>query len=174
MERKHWLAIYSKPRWEKKVHQLLSEKGIESYCPLNRVTRQWSDRIKIVEEPLFKSYVFVRINENERTSVRMTNGVVNFVYWEGKPAIIKDREIRIIKKFLDEFDNVGVRPINLEKGTIVKVRQGALMDQRGVVKRLMKNKVEVVIESLGYALVAIIDKKKLEPFGRSNTTSQNK
>jgi len=168
MDRKYWLAVYSKPRWEKKVHQLLSEKGIESYCPLNKVTRQWSDRVKIVEEPLFKSYVFVRISEGERTSVRMTNGVVNFVYWNGKPGIIKEREIRTIRKFLDEYDNVGVHPIDFEKGSPVKIRQGALMNQNGVVKRLMNNKVEVIIESLGYALVALIDKKKLEPISKAS------
>jgi transcription antitermination factor NusG len=60
---KKWFAIYTRPRWEKKVHKLLEEKGIECYCPLNKVHRKWSDRIKIVEEPLFKSYVFVKLTE---------------------------------------------------------------------------------------------------------------
>ena len=82
-----WFAIYTRPRWEKKVNHLLLQKGIESYCPLNKVRRKWSDRIKTIEEPLFKSYVFVRIADEERTPVRMTNGVVNFVYWNGKPAL---------------------------------------------------------------------------------------
>jgi transcription antitermination factor NusG len=88
-----WYAIYTKPRWEKKVARLLQENGIESYCPLNKVQRKWSDRVKVVEEPLFKSYVFVRVNEEEKTPVRMTNGVVNYVYWQGKPALVKDKEI---------------------------------------------------------------------------------
>ncbi len=74
-----WFAIYTRPRWEKKVHILLMQKGIESYCPLNKVRRRWSDRIKLVEEPLFKSYVFVKTDEAGRTPVRMTDGVVNFV-----------------------------------------------------------------------------------------------
>ena len=65
-----WLAVYSKPRWEKKINQLLQDKGLESYCPLNMVYRQWSDRVKKVEEPLFKSYVFVHVTEAERTEVR--------------------------------------------------------------------------------------------------------
>jgi len=73
MSRK-WLAIYSRPRWEKKVSQLLTEKGLESYCPVNKVRRKWSDRVKIVEEPLFKSYVFVRVKDEDRTAVRMTTG----------------------------------------------------------------------------------------------------
>jgi len=74
-----WLAIYTKPRWEKKVNQLLKDKGIECYCPLNKVHRKWSDRIKTVEEPLFKSYVFVKVEDADRTKVRLTNGGVNFV-----------------------------------------------------------------------------------------------
>ena len=101
-----WYAIYTKPRWEKKVHQLLISKGIESYCPLNKVRRKWSDRIKLVEEPLFKSYVFVPTDEKGKTLVRMTKGVINFVYWDGKPAIVKDKEIVAIKRFLDEYENV--------------------------------------------------------------------
>jgi transcription antitermination factor NusG len=95
-----WLAVYSRPRWEKKVNQLLTEKGFESYCPLNKVRRKWSDRVKVVEEPLFKSYVFVKVKEEDRTAVRMTSGVINFVYWDGKPAVIKEREINAIKRFL--------------------------------------------------------------------------
>jgi transcription antitermination factor NusG len=65
-----WYAIYTRPRWEKKVNFLLQGKGIESYCPLNKVRRKWSDRIKTIEEPLFKSYVFVKIDEEARTNVR--------------------------------------------------------------------------------------------------------
>ena len=88
---KYWYVLYTKPRWEKKVYQLLMEQGIESYCPLNKTRKKWSDRVKWVEEPLFKSYVFVKIAEDRRTEVRMVNGVVNFVYWLSKPAIVKDK-----------------------------------------------------------------------------------
>src|SRR5690348_11347756 len=95
-----WYAIYTKHRWEKKVSGLLVQKGIESYCPPNKVRRRWSDRMKTIEEPLFKSYVFVRVADAARTAVRMTDGVINFVYWNGKPALIKDKEITAIKRFL--------------------------------------------------------------------------
>src|ERR1700738_1630273 len=104
--KKNWYAVYTKPRWEKKVYSLLIEKGMEAYCPLNRVRKKWSDRVKWVEEPLFRSYVFVRVPEAEQTSVRMVNGVVNFVYWMGKPATVKDKEIDIIRMFLNEYDDV--------------------------------------------------------------------
>ena len=97
----HWYAIYTKPRWEKKVHSLLTEKKIESYCPLNKVRKKWSDRMKTVEEPLFKRYVFARVNEEEQTKVRMTAGVMNFVYWQGKPAIIPAKEIETITEIFE-------------------------------------------------------------------------
>src|SRR5215211_2634080 len=92
-----WYAVYTKPRWEKKVADLLTRKQIENYCPLNKVKRQWSDRKKIVMEPLFQSYVFVRVPKNMLTMVRETSGVLNFVYWLQKPAIIRDEEIDLIK-----------------------------------------------------------------------------
>lgn len=158
---KKWYAVYTKPRWEKKVHQLLHEKQVESYCPLNRVHRKWSDRMKIVQEPLFKSYVFVRIDEADKTGVRMTNGVVNFVYWLGKPAIIKDKEIDVIKRFLDEHENVEVKQIEVSQGGKVVVSGGLLMGRKGVVKQVLNNRVEVIIESIGFTLTAYFEKSKI-------------
>ncbi|HEX7905948.1 MAG TPA: UpxY family transcription antiterminator [Chitinophagaceae bacterium] len=156
-----WLAVYTRPRWEKKVNQLLREKGTESYCPLNKVRRKWSDRVKIVEEPLFKSYVFVKISDEERTGVRMTSGVINFVYWEGKPAVIKEKEISTIRKFLDEYENVEVHAKNIKVDQRVIITSGPLMDQEGKVLDVRRKKVKVAIDSLGYILVAYIDSNKL-------------
>jgi len=156
-----WLAIYSRPRWEKKVAQLLVEKGLESYCPVNKVRRKWSDRVKVVEEPLFRSYVFVRVSDVNRTDVRMTPGVINFVYWNGKPAVIKEKEINAIKRFLNEYENVEVKPIKLEVNQRVKITKGPLMDQEGQVLELQHKTVKVAIDSLGYLLVAHIDRTKL-------------
>jgi len=157
----HWYAIYTKPRWEKKVHALLSEKEIESYCPLNKVRKKWSDRIKTVEEPLFKSYVFARVNGEEQTKVRLTAGVMNFVYWQGKPAIIPAREIETIRKFLNEYENVMTEPIQLKEDGKVIIRQGLFMDHEAKILKIEGNRVKVIIESIGYALVASIDKKNL-------------
>jgi len=156
-----WLAVYTKPRWEKKVNQLLQEKGVESYCPLNKVRRKWSDRIKTVEEPLFKSYVFVKVSEPDRTSVRMTNGVINFVYWNGKPAVIKEKEINAIRRFLNEYEDVEVRPMDLKIDQRVVVTAGPLMDQSGKIVGLRHKTVRVAIESLGYILIAHIERTKL-------------
>jgi len=163
-----WYAIYTRPRWEKKVNGLLVNKGVESYCPLNRVRRKWSDRIKTIEEPLFKSYVFVKISEESRSDVRMTDGVINFVYWNGKPALIKEKEIQTIKRFLDEHDNVELVKIEPRKDERVRVLSGPLMDQEGKVLEVKNKLVKVAIDSLGYILVADIDKGKLVPANNVN------
>ena len=156
-----WYAVYTRPRWEKKVAALLQQRGIESYCPLNKVRRRWSDRMKTIEEPLFKSYVFVRVADAARTSVRMTDGVINFVYWNGKPAVIKDKEISIIKRFLDEHENVMLQKIEVGVNERVKVIAGPMMDSEGKVVEVKNKTAKVAIDSLGYLLLATIDKNKL-------------
>lgn len=164
---KRWLAVYTRPRWEKKVTRLLEEKGIECYCPLNKIRRKWSDRIKVVEEPLFKSYVFVKIADEHRLPVRTTAGVINFVYWDGKPAVIKEKEIEAIKRFLDEYENVEAYPVGIKVNQRVRITNGSFMDLEGKVVELKGKFVKVVIDSLGYLLVAYIEKKKVQVVAES-------
>ena len=163
-----WYAIYTRPRWEKKVNTLLQQKGIESYCPLNKVRRKWSDRIKTVEEPLFKSYVFVRVSEEQRSAVRTTNGVVNFVYWDGKPAVVRDREIQTIRRFLSEYEAVDVVKLEFEPEDRVRVTSGPMMDQEGRILEVKNKIAKVCIDSLGYMLIAHIDKSRLIPAPQAN------
>ena len=120
--------------------------------------------MKTVEEPLFKSYVFARVNAEEQTKVRLTAGVMNFVYWQGKPAIIPVKEIETIRKFLNEYENVLIEPIELREESRVTIRQGLFMDREARVLKIEGNKVKVVIESIGYSLVASMDKKNLSTF----------
>ena len=163
---KHWYVVYTKPRWEKKVYSLLEERGFEAYCPLNKVSKKWSDRMKWVEEPLFKSYVFVHISEMEQTKVRMTGGVVNFVYWLGKPAIVLDKEIQIIRKFLNEYTDVRAEPLDLEMNDKIKIQRGLLMNKEARVVKVLNNKVKVIIESIGYSLIAVIDRSNVISVGK--------
>jgi transcription antitermination factor NusG len=160
-EKKHWYAIYTRPHSEKKVFDRLQNAGFEAYCPLNRVKKKWSDRIKWIDEPLFKSYVFVKVDESGKTGVRMVNGVVNFVYWLGKPAIVKEKEIETIRKFLNDYEEVQAFPLNLSADTPVTIRHGIFMDKEAKVLEVMNNKVRVIIESIGYSLVAIVNKSNL-------------
>ena len=162
---KKWYALYTKPRWEKKVNATLIKKNIESWCPLQKQQRQWSDRKKIIEVPLFKSYVFVKINETERLSVLLTEGVINFVYYLSKPAIIKDQEIQLIKQyFLTENATIGIIPLNeFNENTKVKVNHGIFMDNEGIVLRTSSKKVYVKLQGLGQIIIIEFPKEHLSP-----------
>ena len=89
-----WFALYTKPRNEKKVAENLAALGIEVYCPLVTTIKQWSDRKKKVESPLIPSYVFVKIEEANRKEVFQVSGVVQYVFWLGKPAKINPHNWR--------------------------------------------------------------------------------
>jgi transcription antitermination factor NusG len=157
----YWFAVYTRPRWEKKVAKLLDEKGIENYCPLNKVVKQWSDRKKTVLEPIFKSYVFVRISEEDKWDLKKINGVVNLVYWLGKPAHIRDEEITTIRKFLNEFSSIEVEK-ELQINSKVRIKQGALMNYQGILLEITGNRAKIKIESMGLQLSAHFDRKNIE------------
>ncbi len=158
---KKWYAIYTKPRCEKKVHQYLTLKQIESYCPVQSFKKRYTDRYKVVEEPLFKSYVFVNITQKEITEVRLTVGVVNFVYWLHKPAVIANEDIITIKKFLNEYVHITLQSIDLKENQRIIVTSGLFMQHKGTVKQVKKNKVVVYLDSLGVAMVAELHKSDI-------------
>lgn len=154
-EEKKWYALYTKPRWEKKIDASLIKKNIESWCPLQKIERQWTDRKKIIEEPLFKSYIFVHIDMNEKVKVLQTDGILNFVHYLGKPAVIKEEEINLIKHYLLEKD-VKISLISKEgyaESTKIRVNHGVFMGKEGTVLKNMKKKIFVKLESLGQVMV---------------------
>src|SRR6476659_5327599 len=152
---KKWYAIYTKPRWEKKVDSVLLRKGIESWCPVQKVERQWSDRKKIIHDPLFKSYVFVHIAEDDRLVVLQTDGVLNFVHYLNKPAVIRDEEIGLIKSYLlEEKANISVQSLHaFKENDKVIIKQGVFMDNTGTVLRQGSKKVYVKLESLQQVMI---------------------
>lgn len=162
-DEKIWYVVYTKPRWEKKVALTLSEKGIENYCPLNKVMKKWSDRNKIVLEPLFKGYVFVKISELSKWDIKKIDGIINYVYWLGKPARVKESEINTIRRFLQEFSDVNVVERQLNINTKVLIKQGVLMNYKGLIVEVIGTKARVIIDSMGIQLIALFDKSNLEP-----------
>ena len=168
MSTKKWFALYTKPRWEKKVDNTLIRKDIESWCPLQKVERQWSDRKKIIEDPIFKSYVFVHINEEDRLKVLQTEGVLNFVHYLNKPAIIRDEESEVIKSFLSEkevsISTQSIRSFKEEDKVIVK--HGVFMDNTGTVLRSTPNKVYIKLESLQQVMIVEFPHKYIAHQGR--------
>lgn len=159
---KHWLAVYTRPRWEKKVIKLLNNKHIENYCPLNKVVRKWADRKKVIYEPLISSYVFVHASEAEYIGIKETDGILNLVHWLGKPAIIKNSEIETLKKFLNDFSTVSLEKIEVNVNDDVKIIHGPLISQEGKVVEVQYNYVKVILPSLGYSLVANVHKSHIE------------
>lgn len=160
-QNKHWYAVYTRPRWEKKVADLLTKKRVENYCPLNKTVRQWADRKKIVFEPLFTSYVFVYATSAEQLAIKQTDGVLNFVFWLGQPAIIKDNEIDAVKQFLADYQDVKLEKVDVNVNDHVKISSGPLMFREGNVIEVKSKTVRVMLPSLGYAMVAEVEKSNV-------------
>lgn len=156
---KRWYALYTRPGAEKKVANLLSRKKIENYCPLKR---QWNARRKVALEPLFNSYVFVQIQETEMSIIRATDSVVNFVYWLGKPAVISDEEIDIMKRFMNEYANVKLEKIPFGVEGMVRVIGGPATESKAHMISVKNNTVKIALPSLGYMMLAEVEKPTVE------------
>ena len=164
-EDRKWMVVYTRSRYEKKVDNILTSKRLESYCPTRKVEKQYTDRKKIIEEVIFRSYVFVKINEAERLDVLQTDGVINFIYFCDKPAIIRDEEIDIIRIFLNE-KNDSVSTIDSDQfvpDTLVKINHGVFMDNHGTILKANKKRVFVQLTSLSKVLVIEFPKEHLTP-----------
>jgi len=155
---KAWHVIYTTPRAEKKVNDRLLEVGIETYLPLIKTIRQWSDRKKKVEVPLFNSYLFLYLTEKERFTALQVPGVVRFLFYLGKPAIVKPREIDAIKRFLMETEGFK---ITVQKGDRVEIAAGVMEGVYGEVIWVGKNKLVLQIEQLGLVLTAEVEKSMI-------------
>jgi transcription antitermination factor NusG len=153
--KKLWYVVYTRSKWEKKVAALLTKKGIENYCPLVKVIKQWADRKKKVEEPLFNSYVFVHVDESEHLPIKQTDGIVNFVYWLGKPAVVKEEEIEAIQKYITNSYTVSLEKTKVNVNDTVRITNGPLIQQEGNVMQVQSNSVKVLLPSLGYAIIAV-------------------
>ena len=148
----NWYALYTKPRNEKKVEEQLHKMGLEVFCPKVSVVKQWSDRKKRVSQPLIPSYVFIKIKEQERDLVFSVSGVVRYLFFLGKPAIIKESEINAMKETLNhDFKEVGV--MDLEKGQKFTIEEGTFKGQDATFLEQKGNKIILRLESLGIKLI---------------------
>lgn len=143
-----WFAIYTKPKNEKKVVEGLEKIGVEVYCPMITQVKQWSDRKKKVEMPLINSYVFVNIADKNRNIVFNVPGVVRYLFWLGKPAVIQDQEIEVLKDglkgILNNLEVQGIQP-----GDILTISKGPFQGKEGIVSQIEKNKIRLVLKELG-------------------------
>ncbi len=149
---KVWYVLYTKPRNEKKVAEGLVRLGLEAYCPVMTVEKQWSDRKKKIQEPLFRSYCFVKVEENNRNEVFKVSGVSSYVFWIGKPAIVREEEIEEIKRWLLEYKHQAIQVESLQIGDKVLFQSGTLENREAVVSKINGKQLILVLESLGYKM----------------------
>ncbi|WP_343531524.1 UpxY family transcription antiterminator [Pedobacter sp.] len=159
-----WYPVYTNSRAEKKAYQELQRKGIEAYLPLKKEWRQWSDRKKLVEEPLFKSYVFVRISNKEHAEVLMTQGISRFLYFSNKIAVMPDKQMEDLKLLLTSGEDLQLIEHEVMPGERVLVNAGPF---KGMIAELVaiENKKSLVLklENLGYALEVKTSMAYIEP-----------
>jgi len=151
----HWYAVYTKSRAEKKVLAELEVQGIDAYLPIIKKLRQWSDRKKWVEMPLIPGYIFVHIDSKDYDRVLQIAGVVAYVRFEGKAAIIPDSQIDFIKRMLLQTDlDVEVSHQPLLAGDRVEVTSGPLIGLKGTLCSCKgHNRVIVELSQLNLSLI---------------------
>ena len=148
-----WHIAYTYSRCEKKVDQQAKQQGLSTYLPLTIQERQWSDRIKKIEAPLFPNYIFIKATPEEVYQFRQIKEIVNFVYHDSKLATIKESEIDTIKKILNGKRDIFTESRLYEIGTKVKIKHGAFVGIEGMlVKNNNQDQVVVQIETLGQSI----------------------
>lgn len=156
-----WHVIYTKSRFEKAVAQKLNEANIEAYCPVLKTQRKWSDRYRCVEEPLFKSYCFVRISDLERNRILSVTGVVKYLTDCGRPAIVRDHEIDVIKQWLNEFSHEAVVTESFSEKDRVRLGNGILLGREAEIVEVGKNCLILKLAMLGTQIKVDLRKNNL-------------
>jgi transcriptional antiterminator RfaH len=152
-----WYAIYTRPRAEKQVYQRLVEVGVETFLPLQKTYRRWSDRKKLIEKPLLSSYLFVKTIPKEFPVVFRTNGVVKFITFEGQPASIPQKQIDNLRLLINSDAEIEVTSEKFAPGDNVEVVSGSLVGLTGeLIKTGRKNRVVVRIDRLDQNIVVTI------------------
>lgn len=159
---KSWFAVYVKSRAEKKVAAEFQKFGIDYFLPLIKELRQWSDRKKWVESPLFRSYIFVHIEPKDHFNVLQITGVVRYITFEGKAVAIPDQQIEAVKYYLNGKELDPIDDTSWVKGKKVEIISGSLTGLSGeLVEVKGKRKVKVEIEAVGSSILIEITKNKL-------------
>lgn len=149
---KKWYTVYIKIGTEKKVADTFTRKKIENFSPINKL-RSRDENKKVKEVPLFKGYIFVKVNELQLEEIKKVNDVINLVYWMGTPVIIKNSEIKVIKLFLDEYENVTLEKTSVTE-SIVNIRDNKNAELDAPMITIKNKKAYVGLPSLGYIMMA--------------------
>ena len=147
MEKK-WFVVYTKPQQELKVASQLTAMGIENYCPKVTLIKQYSDRKKKVIKPLLSSYVMVQLEEKERNKVFACNGIVRYLFFLGKPAVVPAPQIDLMQDHLNGVYN-DFKVTTLSVGDSHTITEGPFSGVKGKVVETNNTKVKLELASLG-------------------------
>lgn len=147
-----WMVVYTKSRSEKVVAKRLVDEGYEVYCPTKKIRRKWSDRFKTIEEPLFRSYCFLKISERERQKIHFVPGMVRFVFWQGKPAILQEQDLIKLKKWLNDFDHEQIKVKTFLPGDLLQIQSGILMEKTGILKEQKGSILKLFLLEIGIVI----------------------
>jgi len=161
--REGWYALHVKSHAERSVARALAERGYEHFLPLSACRRRWSDRMKVVELPLFPNYLFSRITASSAGRVIDTPGVIRIVGAANVPLPIEDEEIAALKQIV--ASNLSAEPWPfLHVGQPVTITAGPLSGLSGVLVRVASRDRLVVSVSLLQRSVAVaIDEAWVAP-----------
>ena len=146
----NWFVIHTKPRFEKKVEEGLLSLGIEVYCPTRKEIRIWSDRKKRVDVPVLPSMVLVKLDEKNINDVFNINGVIRYMFWLGKRAIVRQKEVDVLKNYLYGNTIINQEIIKFNPGDRINVE--GFNNEDGVVEKVSNNSAWVFLENLGYTI----------------------
>lgn len=160
--KKNWYAVHTKAQCEKKAALFLSKKRIQCFCPLNNIVMRSGNRKKILQEPLFPSFVFVFISEAELPVVKQSNDVINFIYWLGKPAVIKAAEVENINLFVNSYYNIKLEKAAVNPNGVVHIttEDNGLLNHRGSTSEITS--IRASLPSLGYVMHAATKNEIIE------------
>jgi transcription antitermination factor NusG len=159
----YWYALHVKPRFEKYVTSLLTQKGYQTLMPIYVSRRKWSDRVKTLSLPLFPGYIFCRFNVDARLPILVTPGVITVVGMGRVPAPVDESEIAAIRRVMDS--QVHTEPSEyLTAGSKVRVDSGALQGLEGLIVRVKDTDRLIVSVRLLMRSVAVdIDRVSVKP-----------
>lgn len=164
VEHYKWHVAYTNPKAEKRVFELLGKNRIEAFLPVRKILKQWSDRKKWIEEPLFKSYIFVYISEREYMQVLNLPGVVRFISFGGKAATVREQDIQKIRTILMSESELELSDRQFEIGQKVKIKAGNLAGLEGELVNFKTEKRFLVrIDQFEQSLLLNISPVFLEP-----------
>ena len=160
-DKRKWFVFYTKSRQEKKISELLLKSGFEPFLPIQKVMRQWSDRKKKVEVPLFNSYIFVKIEEYNIVEILKIPGVSWNIKHNGQPAFLREKEFDLINRYLETglFIETTSEVTDITLGAKVRVLDGPLKGMSGVLsKKNSQDLFTIFIDSLNYSLSVQVER----------------